>query len=174
MNLPGRTLECASTFTLELIMSEIESRLAGLGYVLPSPPPSAGNYLPASRSGNVMWLAGVGSLRADGSRVLGKLGANLTTPQGYEAARCCALNLLSRMQAELGDLDRVARILKVVGMVNSAPDFTEQAQVVDGASDLFVELFGERGRHSRSAPGMAALPGNNSVIVECVIEVAEG
>jgi enamine deaminase RidA (YjgF/YER057c/UK114 family) len=120
-----------------------------------------------------MWLAGVGSSRADGSRVVGKLGADLTTSQGYEAARCCALNLLSRLQAELGDLDRVGRILKVVGMVNSAPDFTEQAQVVDGASDLLVELFGQRGRHSRSAPGMAALPGNNAVIVECVVEVAD-
>lgn len=154
-------------------MSEIEARLADLGYVLPPAPPPAGNYLPVSRSGNIMWLAGVGSSRADGSRVVGKLGADLTTSQGYEAARCCALNLLSRLQAELGDLDRVGRILKVVGMVNSAPDFTEQAQVVDGASDLLVELFGQRGRHSRSAPGMAALPGNNAVIVECVVEVAD-
>jgi enamine deaminase RidA (YjgF/YER057c/UK114 family) len=119
-----------------------------------------------------MWLAGVGSRRADGSRITGKLGADLTTKEGYEAARWCALNLLTRMKAELGDLDRVSRILKVVGMVNSAPDFTEQAQVVDGASDLFVELFGDRGRHSRSAPGMGALPGDTAVIVECVIEVA--
>jgi enamine deaminase RidA (YjgF/YER057c/UK114 family) len=154
-------------------MSKIEVRLTELGYTLPPPPPPAGNYLPASRSGNLMWLAGVGSRRADGSRITGKLGADLTTKEGYEAARWCALNLLTRMKAELGDLDRVSRILKVVGMVNSAPDFTEQAQVVDGASDLFVELFGDRGRHSRSAPGMGALPGDTAVIVECVIEVAE-
>jgi enamine deaminase RidA (YjgF/YER057c/UK114 family) len=155
-------------------MSKIETKLAELGHTLPPPPPPAGNYLPATRSGNLMWLAGVGSRRADGSRITGKLGADLTTKQGYEAARWCALNLLTRMKAELGDLDRVSRILKVVGMVNSAPDFREQAQVVDGASDLFVELFGDQGRHSRSAPGMGALPGNNAVIVECVIEVAEG
>jgi enamine deaminase RidA (YjgF/YER057c/UK114 family) len=155
-------------------MSKIETKLAELGHTLPPPPPPAGNYLPATRSGNLMWLAGVGSRHADGSRITGKLGADLTTRQGYEAARWCALNLLTRMKAELGDLDRVSRILKVVGMVNSAPDFTEQAQVVDGASDLFVELFGDQGRHSRSAPGMGALPGNNAVIVECVIEVAEG
>jgi enamine deaminase RidA (YjgF/YER057c/UK114 family) len=154
-------------------MSKIEARLAELGYTLPPPPPPAGNYLPVTRSGNLMWLAGVGSRRADGSRITGKLGADLSTKQGYEAARWCTLNLLTRMKAELGDLDRVSRILKVVGMVNSAPDFTEQAQVVDGASDLFVELFGDRGRHSRSAPGMGALPGNNAVIVECVIEVTE-
>jgi enamine deaminase RidA (YjgF/YER057c/UK114 family) len=153
-------------------MSKIEVRLTELGYTLPPPPPPAGNYLPASRSGNLMWLAGVGSRRADGSRITGKLGADLTTKEGYEAARWCALNLLTRMKAELGDLDRVSRILKVVGMVNSAPDFTEQAQVVDGASDLFVELFGDRGRHSRSAPGIGALPGDTAVIVECVIEVA--
>ncbi|HLF05470.1 MAG TPA: RidA family protein [Dehalococcoidia bacterium] len=155
-------------------MSITETRLAQLGYALPPPPPPAGNYLPATRSGNLLWLAGVGSRRADGSRIIGKLGAGLTVAQGYEAARWCALNLLTLMKEELGDLDRVGRILKVVGMVNSAPDFTQQAQVVDGASDLFVELFGERGRHSRSAPGMAALPNNVAVIVECVVEVAEG
>jgi enamine deaminase RidA (YjgF/YER057c/UK114 family) len=112
-------------------------------------------------------------LRADGSRITGKLGADLTTEQGYEAARWCGLNLLSRMKAELGDLDRVSRILKVVGMVNSSADFTQQAQVIDGASDLFADLFGDAGRHSRSAPGMSALPGNNAVIVECVVEVVE-
>jgi enamine deaminase RidA (YjgF/YER057c/UK114 family) len=153
-------------------MSKIEARLAELGYTLPPPPPPAGNYLPATRSGNLMWLAGVGSRLADGSRITGKLGADLTVAQGYEAARWCALNLLARMKAELEDLDRVSRILKVVGMVNSAPQFYEQAQVVDGASDLFVDLFGDRGRHARSAPGMAALPGNTAVIVECVVEVA--
>jgi enamine deaminase RidA (YjgF/YER057c/UK114 family) len=155
-------------------MSKIEAKLAELGYTLPPPPPPVGNYLPATRSGNLMWLAGVGARRADGSRITGKLGADLTVAQGYEAARWCALNLLARMKAELGDLDKVNRILKVVGMVNSAPDFYQQAQVVDGASDLFVALFGDRGRHSRSAPGMAALPGNSAVIVECVVEVAEG
>ena len=118
-----------------------------------------------------MWLAGVGSRQVDGAAVTGKLGADLTTEEGYAAARLCALNLLTRMKAELGSLDRVSRILKVVGMVNSAPDFYQQAQVVDGASDLFVALYGDAGRHSRSAPGMAALPGNTAVICECVVEV---
>jgi|TARA_B100000809_G_scaffold99422_1_gene98009 enamine deaminase RidA (YjgF/YER057c/UK114 family) len=155
-------------------MTVVESKLAELGYTLPSPPEPIGNYLSASRSGNLMWMAGVGSSRADGSRIIGKLGADLTVEQGYEAARWCALNLLARMKVELGDLDRVTGILKVVGMVNSSPDFVEQAKVVDGASDLFVDLFGEAGRHSRSAPGMAVLPGNTAVIVDCVIEIAEG
>ena len=154
-------------------MSEIESNLEKMGYRLPPPPPSAGNYLPANRSGNIMWLAGVGSRTADGGGTTGKLGSDLSVEEGYEAARWCAMNLLSRMKAELGDLDRVSRILKVVGMVNSAPDFTQQARVVDGASDLFVALYGDRGRHARSAPGMGALPANAAVIVECVIEVAE-
>ena len=153
-------------------MSLIEAKLAELGYQLPPPPDPIGNYLSATRSGNIMWMAGVGSRRTDGSRITGKLGAELSVGQGYEAARWCALNLLARMKAELGDLDKVTRILKVVGMVNSAPNFGEQARVVDGASDLFVDLYGDRGRHSRSAPGMGALPGGIAVIVDCVIEVA--
>ena len=151
-------------------MTDVESRLAELGYNLPPPPEPIGNYLSACRSGNIVWMAGVGSRRADGTRISGKLGADLTVEQGYEAARWCALNLLARMKVELGDLNRVTRILKVVGMVNSSPDFEDQARVIDGASDLFVELFGEAGRHSRSAPGMAVLPGNTAVIVDCVIE----
>tara|TARA_B100002003_G_scaffold141402_1_gene130822 strand:+ start:59 stop:526 length:468 start_codon:yes stop_codon:yes gene_type:complete len=155
-------------------MTIVESRLAEPGYTLPPPPEPIGNYLSASCSGNIMWMAWVGSRRADGSRISGKLGADLTVEQGYEAAQWCALNLLARMKVELGDLDRVSGILKVVGMVNSSPYFEEQAKVVDGASDLFVELFGEAGRHSRSAPGMAVLPRNTAVIVDCVIEIAEG
>ena len=155
-------------------MAEIEAKLSELGYELPAAPDPVGNYLPITRSGNVMWLAGVGSRMTDGSRISGKLGADLTVEQGYEAARWAALNLLSRMKAELGDLDRVSRILKVVGMVNSHPSFTGQAAVVDGASDLFVALYGERGMHARSAPGMAALPGNIAVICDCVIEVDGG
>ena len=153
-------------------MPLIETKLAELGYRLPTPPEPIGNYLSATRSGKIMWMAGVGSRRTDGSRITGKLGDDLSVEEGYEAARWCALNLLARMKAELGDLDEVTRILKVVGMVNSAPNFAEQAQVVDGASDLFVALYGERGRHSRSAPGMGALPGGIAVIVDCVVEVA--
>ena len=154
-------------------MPLIEERLAQLGYILPEPPEPAGNYLPASHSGNQLWLAGVGSRTSEGSRISGKLGSDLSLEEGYEAARWCALNLLSRMKAELGDLDRVGRVVKVVGFINSAPTFEGQAAVLDGASDLFVELFGEAGRHARSAPGMAALPGNIAVIVECVVEVKE-
>ena len=137
----------------------------------PLPPTPLATTFPSPRSGNVMWLSGVGSRLAGGGRIAGKLGADLTLEQGRDAARWAALNLLARMKEELGDLDRVTRILKVVGMVNSDPSFTEQAAVVDGASNLFVALYGNRGRHARSAPGMAALPGNIAVICDCVIEV---
>lgn len=152
-------------------MAEIEERLTRMGYELPPAPDPVGNYVPITRSGNVMWLSGVGSRLEGGGRITGKLGDDLTVQQGYDAARWAALNLLARMKDELVDLDRVSRILKVVGMVNSAPSFTEQAAVVDGASDLFVALYGDRGRHARSAPGMAALPGNIAVICDCVIQV---
>ncbi len=152
-------------------MTAVEAKLAELGYELPPPPDPVGNYLPLARSGNIMWMAGVGSRMSTGEHISGKVGADLSPEQGYEAARWAALNLLSRMKAELGDLDRVTRILKVVGMVNSAPTFTGQAAVVDGASDLFVALYGDAGRHARSAPGMAALPGDTAVICDCVIEV---
>ena len=155
-------------------MSEVEAKLAQMGLELPPVPAPLGNYLPITRSGNVMWLAGVGSRHAGGGRITGKLGADLTVDQGYDAARWAALNLLARMKAELGDLDRVSRILMVTGMVNSDPSFTEQAAVIDGASNLFVALYGERGRHARSAPGMAALPGNIAVVCDCVIEVDGG
>ncbi len=106
-------------------MLVVESRLISLGYTLPPPAEPIGNYLSASTSGKIMWMAGVGARRADGSRISGKLGEDLTVAEGYEAARWCALNLLSRMKVELGDLDRVTGILKVFGLVNSSPYFEE-------------------------------------------------
>ncbi len=154
-------------------MSQKEQRLEEMGLKLPDPPDPAGNYLPCNWSGNQLWLAGVGSRSGDGTRISGKLGSDLTLEEGYQAARCCALNLLSRIKAETGDLDRVSRIIKVTGFINSDPSFGGQAQVLDGASDLFVDLYGEAGKHARSAPGMAALPGNIAVIVECVVEIKE-
>ncbi len=154
-------------------MSVIEAKLAELGYRLPPPPDPIGNYLSATRSGNIMWMAGVGSRRADGSRITGKLGAELSVDQGYEAARWCALNLLARMKAELGDLEKVTRILKVVGMVNSAPEFADHPKVINGCSDLFVEVFGDKGKHARSAVGLGALPGRITVEIEVIVEVAD-
>ena len=154
---------------------EIETRLAAMGLTLPEPRqfPSA-NRRGCVRVGAVMFVSGHGPHHPGMDIVRrGKLGAELTVEQGYEVARACGLSMLATLRAELGDLDRVAGILKVVGFINSAPTFEGQAQVLDGASDLFVELFGDAGRHSRSAPGMAALPGNIAVIVECVAEIKE-
>lgn len=150
----------------------IEQRLKELGYSLPPPSPPAGNYVPAVKQGDTLWLSGVGSRRADGTTITGKLGADLSISEGYEAATRCALNILIRIKDEIVDLDKVVRILKVVGNVNSSPDFIGQAQVVDGASDLFVNLFGQKGIHARTAQGMASLPGNNAVILECVVQIS--
>jgi len=150
----------------------IEQRLKELGYILPPPSPPAGNYVPAVKQGDTLWLSGVGSRGVDGTTITGKLGEDLSISDGYEAATLCALNLLTRIKNEISDLDKVARILKVVGNVNSTSDFIGQAQVVDGASDLFVDLFGPKGIHARTAQGMASLPGNNAVIVECVVQIS--
>ncbi len=150
----------------------IEERLKKLGYSLPPASPPAGNYVPVVRHGNTLWLSGVGSRGTDGTTITGKLGVDLSTAEGYLAATRCALNILTRIKDEILDLDKVIRILKVVGNVNSSPNFFEQAQVIDGASDLFIELFRENGQHARTAQGLISLPGNNAVIVECVVEIS--
>ena len=154
-------------------MSQIEDKLKQMGLTLPPSPPRAGNYVPAVRTGNLVFLAGVVSFRPDGSRLTGKVGKDLTVEQGYEGARICALNLLTNLKAEIGDLDKVTRIVKLLGMVNSDPDFTQTPQVINGCSDLLVELFGEKGKHARSAVGLTALPLSVAVEIEGIVEVAD-
>ncbi|PZS03564.1 MAG: hypothetical protein DLM69_02885 [Candidatus Chloroheliales bacterium] len=130
------------------------------------------NFVPCVRAGNLLFVSGHGPRQPDGSFVSGKLGQDLEWQQGYEAARLVALDLLATMQGELGDLDKVKRIVKLLGMVNSAPDFTKQPLVINGASDLLVAVFGyERGSHARSAVGMAALPTNIAVEIEMIAEI---
>ncbi len=150
-----------------------ESRLAALGISLSEPGTPGANFVPAVRSGNLLFLSGSGPTRADGSTIRGKLGRELDVDQGYEAARVTGINLLSVLKAELGDLSKVRRIVKVLGMVNSDPEFSSQPAVINGFSDLMVEVFGEDGRHARSAVGMAALPGNIAVEIEMIVEVDE-
>jgi enamine deaminase RidA (YjgF/YER057c/UK114 family) len=150
---------------------KVEQKLADLGLALPPVGPPAGNYLPAARTGNLVFLAGHGPVRADGSFITGRLGDGLSVEQGYEAARATGLALLGSLKSEIGDLDRVRRIVKVFGMVRCTPDFGEQPAVINGASDLFVELFGDAGRHARSAVGMTALPMGIAVEIEMVVEV---
>ena len=124
--------------------------------------------IPWVRTGNLLYLSG----RVPGSGVTGQVGKDLTTDEGYQAARDCGVGQLSVLKTALGDLDKVVRVVKVLGMVNTVPGFTEQPQVINGFSDLMVEVFGDRGRHARSAVGMASLPGNVPVEVELIVEVA--
>ncbi|MEM9141514.1 MAG: RidA family protein [Bacteroidota bacterium] len=150
-----------------------EARLKELGISLSSPSAPVANYVNAVRTGNLVFLAGKGPLKLDGQNITGKLGTDLTIEQGYEAARITGINQLSVLKAELGNLNTVKRIVKVLGMVNSSPDFTDQPKVVNGYSDLMVQVFGEKGKHARAAVGMGALPGNIAIEVEMIVEVYE-
>ena len=150
-----------------------EARLEELGIELPPAPNPVANYVNGVRTGNLIFLAGKGPRRADGSEITGKLGEDVTIPEGYEGARLTAINQLAVLKEMLGDLGKVKRVVKVLGMVNSHPDFVEQPAVINGFSDLIVEVFGERGRHARAAVGMASLPRGQSVEIEMVVEVED-
>lgn len=152
-------------------MAKIEAKLKEMGIELGGPAPAAGNYVSAVRTGNLVYLAGVGCRQPNGELVIGKLGRDLTVEQGYEAAKWCAVALLENLRREIGNLDNVVRFVKLLGMVNSDPDFTQPPGVVNGCSDLIVELYGDRGRHARSAVGLAALPVGMAVEVEAIVEV---
>ncbi|WP_439103001.1 RidA family protein [Congregibacter sp.] len=149
-----------------------EETLIELGITLPKAPSPVANYVNGVQTGNLIFLAGKGPKRADGSEVSGKLGKDLTIEEGYEAARLTAINQLAVLKTMLGDLNRVTRVVKVLGMVNSDPEFIEQPAVINGFSDLIVEVFGERGRHARAAVGMASLPRGQAVEIEMIVEVA--
>ena len=154
----------------------IEARLAAMGLTLPEPRqfPSA-NRQGCVRAGNVLFVSGHGPHHPGMDIVRwGKLGAELTVEQGYEVAKACGLSILATLRAELGDLDHLRRVVRLLGMVNSTPDFEQMPRVVDGASDLFFELFGpERGRHARAAVGMASLPRRQPVEISGEFEVSE-
>jgi enamine deaminase RidA (YjgF/YER057c/UK114 family) len=147
-----------------------EEKLRHMGYELKSVTRGDRPLIPWVRTGNLLYLSGVGPNWGD-QTWQGQLGREYTTAQGYEAARGCALNLLSATKSALGDLSKVRQVVKLLGMVNSVPGWTEQPQVVNGCSDLLVELFGESGRHARSAVGMAGLPGGIPVEIEMILEV---
>lgn len=146
-----------------------EQRLQQLGYALPPPPTPLGTYVPFRIAGNILYLSGVGPRQADGSIITGKVGADVSIDRAVEAARICALNLLVNMRQALGSLDRVDTVLKVLGMVNAVPDFTDHPKVIDGCTDLFVAVFGDNGKPARSAVGMGSLPRNISVEIEAII-----
>ncbi|WP_445383333.1 RidA family protein [Robiginitalea sp. IMCC43444] len=150
-----------------------EAKLQELGIRLPVAATPVANYVNAVRSGKLLFLAGKGPKKEDGTYVTGKLGADLSIEEGYEAARLVALNQLAVLKAELGDLSKVKRIVKVLGMVNATPDFTNQPEVINGFSDLMVEVFGERGKHARAAVGMGSLPRGIAVEIELVVELED-
>jgi enamine deaminase RidA (YjgF/YER057c/UK114 family) len=150
-----------------------EQRVKELGLDLPPVPKPVGNYVGGVRTGNLLFMSGCGPRRKDGSAITGKLGASLTIEQGYEAARHVGLNMLANIRNELGSLDKVKRVVKVLGMVNADPSFSDTPKVMNGFSDLFVEVFGEAGRGARSAVGMVTLPSQIAVEVEMVLEVAD-
>jgi enamine deaminase RidA (YjgF/YER057c/UK114 family) len=153
-------------------MSRTDARLAELGLTLPDVPAPAANYVPFVIAGKLVHVSGQIS-RGESGLILGKLGAGLDVAAGAAAARTCALALIAQVRAACaGDLDRLARVVKLSAFVNSAPDFTDQPKVVNGASDLMVEIFGDRGRHARSAVGVAALPLGVAVEIEGVFELA--
>jgi enamine deaminase RidA (YjgF/YER057c/UK114 family) len=145
-----------------------EERLEELGLTLPPPRKAAGNYVSCVRTGNLIFTAGQGT-----DEYRGRLGEDVSIEVGYEAAKQCLLNLLTVIKQEVGELSKVKRVVKILGFVNSASDFTDQPKVMNGASDLLVQVFGERGKHGRSAVGMAQLPNNNAVEVEMVLEVED-
>ena len=148
-----------------------DQRLADLGLTLPTPTKPMGNYVPFRLAGNLLFLSGVGPRLHDETMITGKVGADLTVEQAYEAAKLCGLNLLVNMIAAVGTLERVDTVLKVLGMVNAVESFGDQPKVINGFSDLMVEVFGENGRHARSAVGMGSLPAGIPVEIEMILEL---
>ena len=151
----------------------VEERLTALGLELPPVAPPVANYVPAVRSGSLLFVAGQVPRDAHGRLLAGKVGATMDVDAAYQAARSCALQALAVVRNELGDLGRVTRVVRVLGLVNAVADFTEQPAVVNGFSDLMVEVFGDAGRHARVAYGAGSLPGGVPVEVESLFEVTD-
>lgn len=150
---------------------QILARLKELGVVLPDPAAPVANYIPAIRTGNLLFISGQLPIDQSGELITGKLGADTDVEQGMAAARICAINILAQCNAALGDLDRIVRCVKLTGFVNCTPDFTEHAPVINGGSDFMVEVLNDRGRHARAAVGSACLPLNAAVEIEGIFEV---
>lgn len=148
-----------------------EARLKQLGIVLPNVPAPVANYVPFRLAGNLLFLSGQGPRGPNGEALTGKVGAEVTIEEAYRRARLIGLQLLSATRQALGSLDRVDAVLKVLGMVNAVPDFKDQPKVINGCSDLFVEVLGDAGRHARSAVGMGSLPNQISVEIEAILAV---
>jgi enamine deaminase RidA (YjgF/YER057c/UK114 family) len=160
-----------STFSIAQQKTDFDKKLKELGIELMAPSKPIANYVKAVRVGNLLYLSGHGPSRADGTTITGKVGSDMTVEQGYEAAKQTGVSILSTLKGELGDLNKVKRVVKVLGMVNCTPTFGDQPKVINGFSDLMVAVFGDKGKHARSAVGMNALPNNMAVEIEIIIEV---
>lgn len=150
---------------------QTDARLAELGLTLPAAPAAVANYVPSLQAGDLLYISGQISKAADGTLVTGHLGGGLAAEQGADAARLCALNILAQAKAALGSLDRVAQVVRLTGFVAATPQFSEHPKVVNGASDLMVAVLGDRGRHTRSAVGVASLPMNAAVEIDAILKV---
>lgn len=148
-----------------------EARLASLGLVLPSVSVPIANYVPFRMAGNLLYISGQGPKRPDGTCRVGRLGKTMSIEEGYQEARLVGLHLLAVAKAALGDLSRIDAVIKLLGMVNAEPDFGDQPKVINGCSDLLVEILGESGRHARSAVGMGSLPNGMAVEIEAILLV---
>ncbi len=155
-------------------IKSVAERLRELGLELPEPPPAVAKYVGAVRTGNLVFVSGHGPYRNGEYQWIGKVDSEVSVEDAREAARLTIINSLASLQAELGSLDRVSRVVKLLGMVNSDPTFRRQPEVIDGASDLLEQIFGERGRHARSAVGLGALPMGIAVEIEMIVEVRDG
>lgn len=153
-------------------MTTIDARLKALGIELPTPAAPAANYVPFVISGNLLFVSGQIPVGPKGIEFVGKLGLDADVETGWAAARLCAINLIAQVRAATGDLERLVRVVKLTGFVNSTLEFGDHPKVVNGASDLFVEVFGDRGRHARSAVGVAGLPFGVAVEIEGIFEIA--
>jgi len=149
-----------------------EQRLKELGLTLPQPPKPVANYVPAVKTGNLLFVSGHGPYNDGSTKISGKVGRELTIEEGYQAARNVALNCLATIKNTVGDLDKVKGFVKLLGMVNCTDDFKDQPKVINGCSDLLVAIFGDKGKHARSAVGMQALPNQIPVEIEMVLEIS--
>lgn len=151
---------------------EIEARLKSLGIELPPAPNPVANYVPALIVGDLLFVSGQIAKAADGTVVTGQVGKDLSVEEGARAARICALNILSQAAAALGSLDRIAQVVRLTGFVNAPPDFTDHPKVVNGASDLMVDVLGDKGRHTRAAVGVSGLPAGTAVEIDAILKIA--
>lgn len=168
----GMSISCSTTKQpVQLPTVDYDAKLEKAGITLVKPGAPVANYVNIVQTGNLLFLAGKGPNRPEGGYIKGKVGRDLTQEEGYEAARLSGLIQLAVLKDHLGDLNRVKRIVKVLGMVNSTDDFENHPEVINGYSDLMVEVFGEKGKHARAAVGMGSLPRNIAVEIEMIVEV---